>query len=223
MASAHSPWPRCRILMRSRSLQICTRSPTANCCWKSTSEPAAGGLATLVSTVGLKVQLNEYSRRKSIVEALTGLPPGSKRLNRFFLTRISYRLPLGYETTMSWSSSIPTTVPVVPRHSNIPSVQPPWPCCSVCTISSSRSTLTWKGIRSNRSFRGFFSIMLSFKSWAPGRRRRIRGRPHVPGLVRPAAANGLGTRCRPWRRWPLSDRPAESVGNETKRNFSGTR
>lgn len=156
--------------MRSRSLQICTRSPTANCCWKSTSEPAAGGLATLVSTVGLKVQLNEYSRRKSIVEALTGLPPGSKRLNRFFLTRISYRLPLGYETTMSWSSSIPTTVPVVPRHSNIPSVQPPWPCCSVCTISSSRSTLTWKGIRSNRSFRGFFfyyAKLQKLSTWSP--------------------------------------------------------
>ena len=30
----------------------------------------------------------------------------------------TYLFPLGYDTTMSWSSSMPTTVPVVPRHYN---------------------------------------------------------------------------------------------------------
>lgn len=50
--------------------------------------------------------------------------------------------PLGYCTTMSWSSSMPHTVPVVVSVSNMPSVQPPWPCCSDWTISRSKSMLT---------------------------------------------------------------------------------
>ena len=59
------------------------------------------------------------------------------------LLRSAHLFPDGYETTISRSSSIPTTAPAWPRHSCIPSVHPPWPCCRCCTISRSRSTLTW--------------------------------------------------------------------------------
>lgn len=53
-----------------------------------------------------------------------------------------HRLPLGYWTTMSWSSSMPHTVPVVVSVSNMPSVHPPWPCWRDWTISRSKSMLT---------------------------------------------------------------------------------
>lgn len=94
-------------------------------------------LALLTTTrriVGLKVHLVEVTdriRRKKSVSFYS-----VKKIHK------GYLFPLGYDTTISWSSSIPTTVPVVPRHSNIPSVQPPWPCCNVWTNSKSRSTLT---------------------------------------------------------------------------------
>lgn len=61
-------------------------------------------------------------------------------------------MPLGYCTTMSWSSSMPQTVPVVVKVSNMPSVHPPWPCCKDCTISRSRSMLTRSPICSPPGF-----------------------------------------------------------------------
>lgn len=54
----------------------------------------------------------------------------------------THLFPLGYWTTISWSSSMPHTVPVVVSVSNMPSVHPPWPCWRDWTISRSKSMLT---------------------------------------------------------------------------------
>ena len=69
IASAHSPCPLCNTLILSTSLQICTRSPTANCgaadvlgvaplvLVSLVAELALLGVLTLVSTAGLNVHL----------------------------------------------------------------------------------------------------------------------------------------------------------------------
>lgn len=67
-----------------------------------------------------------------------------------------HRIPLRYPTSISWSSSIPMTVPVLLRHSNMPSVQPPWPCCRDWTISRSRSMFTYNETQSYISATSFF-------------------------------------------------------------------
>lgn len=75
-----------------------------------------------------------HPHRNPVSSALTDHHPACGVMPHLF--------PLGYWTTMSWSSSMPQTVPVVVSVSNMPSVQPPWPCCRDCTISRSRSMLT---------------------------------------------------------------------------------
>lgn len=64
MASAHSPWPLCNSLIFSGSLQIWTRSPTANWAEGVTEgvaslevEGTALGVFTFVRTAGLNVHL----------------------------------------------------------------------------------------------------------------------------------------------------------------------
>ncbi len=140
MASAHSPWPRCNILIRSTSLQICTRSPTANCVGTLVSlEPDAAllGVCTFVKTAGLNVHLHVtlVGQKRAQLTCISTKPckPHWHQLFKHFFSWFRFfgvinknlrckgrketdLFPLGYETTMSWSSSIPTTVPVVPRH-----------------------------------------------------------------------------------------------------------
>lgn len=64
----------------------------------------------------------------------------------------THLFPLGYWTTISWSSSMPHTVPVVVSVSNMPSVHPPWPCWRDWTISRSKSMLTRSPIWSPPGF-----------------------------------------------------------------------
>lgn len=166
IASAHSPWPLWRTLICCGSLQICTKSPTAKDCWvrftlslTELTVPDVDAAGTLVSTAGLNVHLHKTFQDKidqfstryintassssySHDRAVSFDHQFRKKEKNYEQNRFTHLLPLGYETTISWSSSIPTTPPVVLKHSNIPSVQPPWPCCNDCTISKSKSTFT---------------------------------------------------------------------------------
>lgn len=143
MASAHSPWPTCSAFTSSRSLLIFTKSPTTNCCccWASDAAPPPSTPAPPMAPATLPTTPPTAPAPPPPID--DDVPT---RVNTVGLN--VHRFRLWYVTTMSWSSSIPITVPRSVKHSNMPSVQPPWPTCSDCTTSKSRSTVTvspiWK-------------------------------------------------------------------------------
>ena len=84
-----------------------------------------------------------------------------------------YLFPDAYDTTISWSSSMPTTVPVCPRHSNIPSVHPPWPKIIKIDLTKSYklTTMQWnfekihilRNLECNFTFHTMLKMLNDFK------------------------------------------------------------